>query len=58
MIVILEVKVVHWEEMNVVWILWLSKDVWGCFEASLMRSRLAATNVVVISLFADEQAAR
>ena len=30
----------------------------GFFEASFMRSRLAAANNVVISLFADEQAAR
>ena len=30
----------------------------GFFEASLMRSRLAAANDEVISLFADEQAAR
>ena len=30
----------------------------GVFEASLMRSRLAAANDEVISLFADEQAAR
>ena len=30
----------------------------GFFEASFMRSRLATANDVVISLFADEQAAR
>ena len=30
----------------------------GFFEASLMRSRLAAANDEVVSLFADEQAAR
>ena len=30
----------------------------GFFEASLMRSRLAAANDVVIILYAEEQAAR
>ena len=30
----------------------------GFFEASFMRSRLAAAKYVVISLFAEEQAAR
>ena len=60
MIVIWEVKVVHWEEMNAQ----CSMDLMvvqrrlGFFEASFMRSRLAAANDEVISLFADEQAAR
>ena len=57
MMVIWEVKVVRWEEMNEVWIWWLSKD-FGFLEASLMRSRLDAANYVVINLFADEQAAQ
>ena len=58
MIVIWEVKVVHCGGDECSMDLMVVQRRLGFFEASLMRSRLAAANDEVISLFADEQAAR